>query len=64
MSFFGVPTPSASAAKAKAFASLCRRAANVFKLAYFPWVHEKTSLSNAKLYAWSMDKKAFKWALE
>jgi hypothetical protein len=44
--------------------SLCRRAANLFKLAYFPWVHEKTSRSKAKLFAWSMDKKVFKRSLE
>ncbi|KAJ1023437.1 hypothetical protein NDA16_003054 [Ustilago loliicola] len=41
-----------------------RRAANVFKLAYFPWVHEKTSPSKAKQYAWSMDKKAFELAID
>ncbi|KAJ1022201.1 hypothetical protein NDA18_005433 [Ustilago nuda] len=41
-----------------------RRAANLFKLAYFPWVHEKTSRSKAKLFAWSMDKKVFKRSLD
>ncbi|GAC93173.1 conidial pigment biosynthesis protein [Pseudozyma hubeiensis SY62] len=39
------------------------RAANVFRVAYFPWVHEQTSQSKAKLYAWKMDKRAFKHAL-
>ena len=40
------------------------RAANVFRIAYFPWVHEKTSQSKAKLYAWKMDMRAFKHALD
>ncbi|CDW94741.1 hypothetical protein [Sporisorium scitamineum] len=40
------------------------RAANVFRLAYFPWVHESTSLSKAKLYAWKMDKRAFRNAVD
>ncbi|SJX62406.1 related to yellowish-green 1 (ayg1) [Sporisorium reilianum f. sp. reilianum] len=40
------------------------RAANVFRLAYFPWVHESTSQSKAKLHAWKLDKRAFKNAVD
>lgn len=39
------------------------RAANVFKLAYFPWVHTGTSTSQAKKYAWRLDKTAYHRAL-
>ncbi|SPO27194.1 related to yellowish-green 1 (ayg1) [Ustilago trichophora] len=40
------------------------RASNVFRMAYFPWIHEKTSTYKAKQFAWKMDKRAFKHAID
>nr|CDI53112.1 related to yellowish-green 1 (ayg1) [Melanopsichium pennsylvanicum 4] len=40
------------------------RAANLFRLAYFPWIHEETSTATAKQLAWKMDKRAFRKAID
>ncbi|SNX85627.1 related to yellowish-green 1 (ayg1) [Melanopsichium pennsylvanicum] len=39
-------------------------AANLFRLAYFPWIHEETSTATAKQLAWKMDKRAFRKAID
>ncbi|PWZ01299.1 alpha/beta-hydrolase [Testicularia cyperi] len=50
--------------QAQEAASAYMRSANVYRLAYFPWVHMATSRSDAKRYAWQMDKVAFERAID